>query len=179
MADFISVSYRSLYQIIALKYRQIPSSYATIVAQSGKYFLVIGWWYGSFQFGLQSELQPKISPDVRRRPTLPGRTDSASPLCGLHGDAVLGRAQRADHFTPKTLCLHPKDPMSLTQRPYLFKQDRRASVETRQRILLFLGIHAGDFITRRGAIASVALCVWQCHLRNVSTLYNRTPVKEG
>ena len=69
--------------------------------------------------------------------------------------------------------------MSLTQRPYLFKQDRRASVETRQRILLFLGIHAGDFITRRGAIASVALCVWQCHLRNVSTLYNRTPVKEG
>ena len=41
---------------------------------------------------MQSELQPKISPDVRRRPTLPGRTDSASPLCGLHGDAVLGHA---------------------------------------------------------------------------------------
>ena len=25
---------------------------------------------------------------------------------------------------------------------------------------------------------SVALCVWQCHLRNVSTLSNRTPVFE-
>ena len=68
--------------------------------------------------------------------------------------------------------------------------------------------HAGDFVARRGAIASicrrpasldlglafrwpisrarrsrpqgpaqiesVALCVWQCHLRNVSTLSNRT-----
>ncbi len=58
--------------------------------------------------------------------------------------------------------------------------------------------HAGDFVARRdrldlsstlvfglrigfqmGAgrrqIESVALCVWQCHLRNVSTLSNRTP----
>ena len=37
-------------------------------------------------------LQPKASPDVRRRPSLPGRTGSASPLRGLHGDAVLGHA---------------------------------------------------------------------------------------
>ena len=29
---------------------------------------------------------------MRRRPTLPGRTSSASPLCGLHGDAVPGHA---------------------------------------------------------------------------------------
>ena len=35
--------------------------------------------------------------------------------------------------------------------------------------------HAGDFVARWSAIASVALCVWQCHLRNVSTLSNRTP----
>ena len=69
--------------------------------------------------------------------------------------------------------------------------------------------HAGDFVARRGAIASicrrpapldlglafrwpisrarrsrpqglaqiasVVLCVWQCHLRNISTLSNRTP----
>ena len=28
----------------------------------------------------------------------------------------------------------------------------------------------------RRQIESVALCVWQCHLRNVSTLSNRTPV---
>ena len=36
--------------------------------------------------------------------------------------------------------------------------------------------HAGDFVARRGPaqIESVALCVWQCHLRNVSTLSNRT-----
>ena len=45
--------------------------------------------------------------------------------------------QRANHLAPKTLCFHTKGPMSLLQRPYLFKQDRRASVETRQRILLF------------------------------------------
>ena len=36
--------------------------------------------------------------------------------------------------------------------------------------------HAGDFVARRGPaqIESVALCVWQCHLRNISTLSNRT-----
>ena len=28
----------------------------------------------------------------------------------------------------------------------------------------------------RRQIESVALCVWQCHLRNVSTLSNRTPI---
>ena len=38
-----------------------------------------------------SGIQPKVSPDVRRRPSLPGRTGSASPLCGLHGDVVKDR----------------------------------------------------------------------------------------
>ena len=66
--------------------------------------------------------------------------------------------------------------------------------------------HAGDFVARKGAIASiyrrpasldlglacrwsisrarrqiesVALCVWQCHLRNVSTLSNRTRARSS
>ena len=50
---------------------------------------MIGWQYSSFQLGQQSRLQPKASPDMRRRPSLPGRTGSASPLCGLHGGAAV------------------------------------------------------------------------------------------
>ena len=38
--------------------------------------------------------------------------ERTSALSTLH-------SQRADHFDPKTLCFHPKDPMSLTQRPYV------------------------------------------------------------
>ena len=39
--------------------------------------------------------------------------------------------------------------------------------------------HAGDFVARRGAIESVALCVWRRHLRNVSTLSHHTRSPEG